>query len=102
MEQPPAWRIDTTAEFDQDCREAGRRAPRVGQVLDAWYWFLERRPQRFSTGVSSKDDNTRVTSWKDEEHDGVEYFAGLTIDDKQRVVLLRWLDLRDLLSEESD
>jgi hypothetical protein len=93
MERPPGWRIETTAEFDEDFEALEASAPRAGQILESWSWYLERIPYRFSSGVSADADTQRVTSWTD-EHDGTEYFAGLTTDDRAHVVLLRWLQVR--------
>jgi|ERR1035437_3911657 hypothetical protein len=99
MERPPGWRIETTTEFEQDFARLSVQSERLGQYRESWEWYLQRVPDRFSSGLTSETDNeSRVMAWI-EPRDGIEYVAGLTLDYDRHLVQLRWLDSRELLSD---
>jgi hypothetical protein len=98
MEEPPSWRVTTTSDFDNDCVALGEKAPRIRQVVESWTWYLERRPLRYSEGVSAEDDDIRIAAWTDDERDGLSYYAAITVDRRERTVLLRWVRVLDLLA----
>ena len=99
MEQPPYWRVDTTEEFNADLEAVRPSAPRVDQVVDSWRWYLERRPRQYSEGLTDARDQDRIATYPDDVGDGMEYIAGATLDERQHIVLMRWLSIRSLLDD---
>jgi hypothetical protein len=91
MLAPREWRVETTAEFDEDLAAIQVGAPRIDVHIRVWWLWLERRPFVFTQGLTSPDDEDRVLV-TNEGLLGLQYVVGLTIDRERRVVTLRWLD----------
>lgn len=100
MEMPPQWRIEKTAEFKDDYARLAEFALRLDDVVESLEFYLARRPERISSGLTSANDTDRAVAWTDTDGDGAEYVVGFTVEAETRTVRLRWVQVLEV-SEES-
>lgn len=90
--QPPEWRIETTAEFDDDYAALAQSGGRLPELWEGWSWYLKRSPVVHSSGLLGVDDDDCRLMTGSDERAGVEYVMGVSLDRQNHTVLVRWLD----------
>ena len=100
MLTPREWRVETGGTFDDDVARIGvAEADRLAAHIRAWKWQLEREPFVYSEGLTAPDDDIRVIASTDPMLE-CEFVAGVTIDRRNHIVEIRWVDVVPLPEQE--